>query len=86
MSQGTVGNTIKQFSQKSRNTLTKMKKEILKYPVINEDETPISVNGKIMSRIGVFTSNLSLIEAFENRKLESFKEMGILYIYRNSMS
>lgn len=81
MCQGTVGNTVAQFSKKSKNTLKKMKKEILKNPVINEDETPITVNGKIMSTIGVFTKEISLIEAFANRKLESFKEMGILDRY-----
>ena len=58
-----------------------MKKEILRTPVINEDETPIKVNGKIMSTIGVFTKEISLIEAFKNRKLESFEEMGILDRY-----
>lgn len=81
MCQGTVGNTVAQFSKKSKNTLKKMKKEILKEPVINEDESPIKVNGKIMSTIGVFTKGISLIEAFANRKLESFKEMGILDRY-----
>jgi hypothetical protein len=81
MCQGTVGNTIAQFSKKSQNTLQVIKKEILKQPVVNEDETPIKVNGKIMSTIGVFTNKISLIEAFENRTLESFKEMGILDRY-----
>ena len=79
--QGTVGNTMKQFSKKSEKVLNKMKKAILKQPVINEDETPISVNGKIASAIGVFTKKLSLVEAFANRKLESFIEMGILDRY-----
>lgn len=81
MSQGTVGNTMKQFGKKSKPILNKIKKEILKQSVINEDETPTSVNGKIMSSIGVFTKKLSLIEAFANRKLESFIEMGILDRY-----
>ena len=81
MCQGTVGNTMAQFSRKSKSTLQKIKKQILKQPVINEDETPITVNGKIMSTIGVFTKGLSLVEAFENRTLESFKEMGILDRY-----
>ncbi|MCF0124957.1 MAG: transposase [Bacteroidales bacterium] len=78
---GTVINTMKQFSKKSQPTLSKIKKNILKQPVINEDETPISVNGKICSSIGVFTNKFSLVEAFENRKLESFIEMGILDRY-----
>ena len=81
MSQGTVGDTMKQFNKKSKPSIEKIKKAILKSPVINEDETPITVNGKIMSSIGVFTKTLSLVDAFENRKLESFKEMGILDRY-----
>ena len=81
MCQGTVGNTVAQFSKKSKPILNKMKKRILKEPVINEDETPIKVNGKFMSVIGVFTKGISLLEAFENRKLESFEEMGILDRY-----
>lgn len=71
-----------QFSKKSKPTLQKIKRQILKQAVINEDETPITVNGKIMSAIGVFTKEMSLIEAFENRTLESFKEMGILDRYK----
>lgn len=81
MSHGTVGNTMAQFGKKSMATLNKIKKELLKQPVLNEDESPISVNGKIMSTIGVFTKRLSLVEAFANRKLESFVEMGILDRY-----
>jgi len=77
----TVINTVGQFSQKSRATLANMKKQILKEPVINEDETPIKVNGKIMSTIGVFTKEISYMQAFANRKLESFQEMGILDRY-----
>lgn len=81
MSQGTVGNTMYQFNQKSKDILKAMKKAILKESVINEDETPIVVNGKVMSAIGVFTKEISIIEAFANRTLESFKEMGILNKY-----
>lgn len=77
----TVLNTIGQFNKNSQPILKQMKKAILKEPVINEDETPISVNGKIMSTIGVFTDKISYIDAFENRKLESFIEMGILDRY-----
>jgi len=81
MSQGNVGNIAKQFNKKSEEIIEKIRKEILKAPVINEDETPITVNGKIMSSIGVFTKELSLVEAYANRKLESFEEMGILDRY-----
>ncbi len=68
-------------NKKSKPILKEIKKEILKEPVINEDETPINVNGKIMSTIGVFTDKISITEAFKNRKLESFEEMGILDRY-----
>ena len=81
MCQGTVGNTMKQFSKKTESIRKEMKKAILKSPVINEDETPTKVNGKIMSTIGVFTKGITLLEAFKNRKLESFEEMGILDRY-----
>lgn len=81
MSQGTVGNIMYQFSKRSQSTLSKMKNELLKQAVINEDETPITVNGKIMSAIGVFTKGISLVDAFANRTLASFKEMGILNRY-----
>jgi len=81
MCTGTVVNTVSQFSKKSKPILQEMKRKILKEPVINEDETPIKVNGKFASTIGVFTNKVSIIEAFENRKLESFKEMGILDRY-----
>ena len=81
MCQGTVGNTMAQFSKKSKPILKKMKQQILKSPVINEDETPIKVNGEIMSVIGVFTKVISLLESFEHRNLDSFKEMGILDRY-----
>ena len=81
MCHSTVGNTIAQFSKKSKHILNRMKQQILKAPVINEDETPIKVNGKLMSVIGVFTKEISVLEAFEHRTLESFEEMGILDRY-----
>ena len=81
MCQGTVGNTMAWFSKKSKPTLNKIKREILKQPVINEDETPITVNEKLCSAIGVFTKDLSLVDSFANRTLDSFKEMGILDRY-----
>ncbi len=50
MCTGTIGNTVKSFSKKSKSIRESLKKQILKEPVINEDETPTSVNGKIMSK------------------------------------
>lgn len=77
----TVPNIMKQFSNRSKDILKTMKNKILKEPVIYEDETPIKINGKIGSTIGVFTQKISIQEAFENRKLESFEKMGILNKY-----
>ena len=81
MCTGTVGNTVKSFSKKSEGARKSLKDQILKEPVINEDETPTSVDGKIMSTIGVFTKRISYLDTFANRKLESFEEMGILNKY-----
>lgn len=72
---GTVFNTILQFSKKSEPILKKMKKKILKEPVINEDDTQIKVNGEFASTIGVFTNKISIIKAFKNRKLENSEEI-----------
>lgn len=77
----TVVNTLASFSKKSKNTLEYLKRNILKAPVIYEDETPIKVNGKINSTIGTFTKKISYVQAFENRQYETFVEMGILNKY-----
>ncbi|MCL2313242.1 MAG: transposase, partial [Firmicutes bacterium] len=61
--------------------LSDIKSAILKAPVINDDETPIKVNGKEKSVLGVFTDDLTLLEAHENRKEEAFIAMNILNIY-----
>ena len=81
MSPATVINTVKEFSKKSEPILKDIKEEILLSPVINNDETPIKVNGEEKSVLGVFTKELTLLEAHENRKEEAFIAMNILNIY-----
>ena len=81
MSPATVINTVKEFSRKSKPILEDIKEEILLSPVINNDETPIKVNGKENSVLGVFTEAVTLLEAHENRKEEAFIAMNILNIY-----
>ena len=81
MAASTVPNIMKQFSNHSKDILKTIKNKILKEPVIYEDETPTKINGKLGSTIGVYTKKLSIQEAFENRKLESFEKMGILNKY-----
>lgn len=77
----TVLNAVKRFSEKSKVVLEDIKQAILMSPVINNDETPINVNGKQNSALGVFTENLSLIEAHPNRTMEEFIAMSILNVY-----
>lgn len=77
----TVLNAVKEFSDKSNITLNDIKQAILTSPVINDDETPINVNGKQNSALGVFTEKLSLIEAHPNRTMDEFVAMGILNVY-----
>ena len=81
ISPATVINTVKEFSKKSKPILKDIKEEILISPVINSDETPIKVNGKEKSVLGVFTDEVTLLEAHENRKEEAFLAMNILNIY-----
>ena len=81
ISPSNVSNTLSAFSKKSRKTMKYLKRQVLKAPVICEDETPIKVNGKLMSSIGVFTNKISYVQAFENRQYETFIEMGILNKY-----
>ena len=81
ISPSTVLNTLASFSKKSKKTLGYLKRNILKAPVIYEDESPIRVNGKTMNSIGIFTKKISYVQAFENRKYETFVEMGILDRY-----
>lgn len=80
----TVTSTVKQFKKKAQKTYKKLKNIILHQPCIYEDETPIDINGKLGSAIGCFTDKYSYIDVFENRKLESFKKMGI-HTYRETM-
>lgn len=77
----TVLNAVKEFSTKSDITLKDIKQALLMSPVINNDETPINVNGKQNSALGVFTEELSLIEAHPNRTMDEFVAMEILNVY-----
>ena len=81
ISAATVGNTVKEFHKLSQGIIKDMKEEILKAPVINNDETPINVNGKINQVLGAFTPNLSIMEAYATKSKESFVEMNILNRY-----
>lgn len=77
----TVLNSVKEFSEKSEVTLADIKKKTVISSVLCNDETPININGKQCSALGVFTEDVSLVEAHINRTMEEFIAMGILNIY-----
>lgn len=83
---GSIDNWKKEIYRKVHPIVKKLKNYILKRPVINNDETPINVNGKKFHYcIGAFTSDISVIQAFKNRRISSFKEMGILPKYHGTV-
>lgn len=79
---GSIDNWKKEIYSKCYKVVKKLKRLILKSPVINNDETPINVSGnKFRYCIGAFTDNISSIQTFKNRRLKSFEDMGILPKY-----
>lgn len=58
-----------------------IKEEMLKSPIINNDETPYNLNGKQKYAIGAFTETLSAIECNGGREKEAFDKMNIFPRY-----
>lgn len=77
----TVGNTVSEFHKLSHEIIVEMKEKSLQSAVLNSDETPIKVNGKLNQILGVFTKKLSILEAYEGKSAESFIKMNILNRY-----
>lgn len=73
---------VTSFAKKADYTISRIKNGLLRSDVIYEDETPIKVNGKQNCVIGVFTKDLKLLQAYTNRKFDTFIEMGILNIFK----
>lgn len=64
-----------------KETMEDIKEEILKEPVVNSDETPLTVNGKYNYAIGSFGKNASAIECHTSRGKISFDKMNIFSRY-----
>lgn len=54
-----------------------IKEDMLKEPIINNDETPYRLNGKLKYAIGAFTARHAAIECNGGREKESFDKMNI---------
>ncbi len=62
-----------------------IKEEMLKEPIINNDETPYKLNGKQKYAIGAFTEKLSAIECNGGREKEAFEKMNIYPRYAGTI-
>lgn len=80
-SEGPVGGSIMKWKsdiyEKAKKIREDIKEEMLKEPIINNDETPYTLNGKQKYAIGAFTENLSAIECNGGREKEAFEKMNI---------
>ncbi len=80
-SEGSIMNWKSKAYEQMRPIIEDIKEEMLKELVINNDETPYRVNGKLKYAIGAFTPTLSAIECNGGREKESFEKMNILPRY-----
>lgn len=80
-SEGSIMNWKSKSYEKMKPIMEDIKEEILKSPVINNDETPYRINGKLKYAIGAFTPNLSAIECNGGRGKEAFDKMNIFPRY-----
>ncbi len=67
--------------EKMKPVRAEIKEEILKSPLIHNDETPYKQNGKLKYAIGAFTNSLSVIECNGGREKEAFEKMNIFPRY-----
>lgn len=83
---GSISNWKREIYNQSEPIIEQLKKCIIKRPVINNDETPCSVNGNHFNyAIGSYTKDISITEVFSNRSLKSFDKMGILPKYKGTV-
>ena len=76
-SEGSIMDWKSKAYEKMKPIIEDIKEEMLKAPVINNDETPYRINGKLKYAIGAFTSELSAIECNGGREKEAFEKMNI---------
>lgn len=84
-SKGPVGGSIMKWKnniyEKMKPIREDIKEEMLKSPIINNDETPYKLNGKQKYSIGSFTEKLSAIECNGGREKKAFEKMNIFPRY-----
>ncbi len=80
-SSGSISEWKLRAYEKMKPVREEIKEEILKQPLVHNDETPFRENGKQKYAIGAFTKELSVIECNGGREKEAFEEMNILPRY-----
>lgn len=80
-SEGSIMNWKSKSYENMKPIMEDIKEEMLKEAVINNDETPYRINGKLKYAIGSFTPNLSAIECNGGREKEAFDKMNIFPRY-----
>lgn len=84
-SSGSIMNWKKDIYKKMQPIREEIKEEMLKAPIINNDETPYKLNGKQRYAIGAFTDKLSAIECNGGREKKAFEKMNVLPRYANTL-
>lgn len=82
---GSIMNWKKNSYEKMKPIREDIKEEMLKEPIINNDETPYNLNGKKKYAIGAFTEKLSVIECNGGREKEAFEKMNIYPRYAGTI-
>lgn len=82
---GSIMDWKKSSYEKMKPIREDIKEEMLKEPIINNDETPYNLNGKQKYAIGAFTEKLSAIECNGGREKEAFEKMNIYPRYAGTI-
>ena len=82
MSQGVIKNFINNVYDFVNETFVIWAKyNLLKSELIHVDETPLNIGGKYGQGLIVSNGTINLVQAYENKKIETIKQMGILPNY-----
>lgn len=84
-SSGSIMKWKKKSYKKMKPIREEIKEEMLKEPIINNDETPYKLNGRQKYAIGAFTEKLSAIECNGGREKEAFEKMNIYPRYAGTI-
>lgn len=83
---GSMDTWKRQIYNKLEPIREQLKNIIIQRNVICSDETPYNNNGnRFHYAIGTFTNDISIVQAFKNRRIKSFKEMNVLDRYNGTV-